>query len=74
MDEEMKKLQANHADLGELIELVIELNIATKKAKSMSPNPVRGIFSLVRILRDPDIQKTTSRVMNIAKAWGERID
>lgn len=74
VDEEMKKLHADNADLGELIELAIELTIATKKAKNMSPNPVRGIFSMMRVMRDPDRQKAIGRVMNIAKAWGERID
>ncbi len=74
IDEEMKQLIASGVDFNELVSLLKQFVVASKKANDMPHVKVKGVFSMMKIMKDPNRQKAIGHVMNIAKAWGQKMD
>jgi Protein of unknown function (DUF1641) len=72
-DEEMKNGAAKNIDFNALANLAQNTAAAIGDANQMPPTKVGGIFSMLRIMQDPDRQKAIGYFMNIAKAFGKKL-
>ncbi len=72
-DEEMKHFGAKNIDVKILLELAQNTSSAVSEAKQMPDAKVGGIFSMLKTMKDPDRQKAIGFLMNIAKAFGQKI-
>lgn len=74
VDEQMKQMIASGVDFNELISLLKQFAVAAKTANDMPHVKVKGALSMMKTMRDTDRQKAIGHVMNIAKAWGQKMD
>ena len=72
-DEEMKNLHTKNIDFHSLLELAQHLSQSVGEAQHMPPTKVSGIFSMLRTMKDADRQKAIGFIMNIAKAFGQKL-
>ena len=73
-DDEMKNFSSLDIDPKVFLEIASILSAAIKEAEHMPKAKVSGIFSMLKVMRDPDRQKAIGFMMNIAKAYGKRIN
>ena len=73
-DEQMGKMANSEIDIQGLLELGQDAGVAIAKAKTMPEAKVGGIFSMLRVMKDPDRQRAIGFVMNIAKAFGQQME
>lgn len=59
--------------LNTLMEVAEMTGVALSEAKEMPREKVSGIFSMMRVMKDPDRQKAIGFMMSIAKAWGRQM-
>ena len=73
-DDEMKHFSALDIDPGVFLEIASILSSSIKEAEHMPKAKVSGIFSMLKTMRDPDRQKAIGFMMNVAKAYGKRLN
>lgn len=54
-------------------ELIKKLGAAVSEARDQTPAEIGGIWSLMRIIKDPERQKALGFLMNILKQFGKKI-
>jgi uncharacterized protein YjgD (DUF1641 family) len=72
-DEEMKNMSAKNIDFNALASLAQNAAAAVGDANQMPIANVGGIFSMLRVMKDPDRQKAIGYFMNVAKAFGKKL-
>lgn len=73
-DEQMGKMSGSGIDIQGMMEMGANASTALSKAETMPPTKVNGIFSMMRALKDPDLQKSLSFLLNVGKAFGQQMD
>ncbi|HFC01078.1 MAG TPA: DUF1641 domain-containing protein [Phaeodactylibacter sp.] len=70
---DLATIDMDKMNLKTLVEVAEMTGIALSEAKEMPREKVSGIFSMLRIMKDPDRQKAIGFVMSVAKAWGRQM-
>ena len=73
VDEGMKQAIANGFDPQALADTAGAASIALTQAKTEAPAKVGGIFGLLKMIKDPDRQKSLGFLMNFLKHFGRKI-